>query len=87
MSESSEYPEIVANDGSYLGSKKSQAIKAKKVKDDFDRAWELQATLLKDSVVKLYKDKTVIGVQWQSYIDWDDSRLAAPRRIKRSLNG
>ncbi|MGL6340614.1 MAG: hypothetical protein ACRC80_15930, partial [Waterburya sp.] len=77
---------VVPNDGSYLGAKKSQAIKAKKVKEDFDEAWDSQTNLLKNNTVKLYKDKTAIGVQWQSYVDWDNSKLANPRRLKRSLN-
>lgn len=77
---------VVPNDGSYLGSKKSQAIKAKKIQQDFDKAWDSQRSLLKDNSVKLYKDKANIGVQWQSYIDWDDSKLIKPRRIKRTLN-
>ncbi len=77
---------IVPNDGSYLGAKKSQAIKAKKIKEDFDKAWNNQKQLLKDNTVKLYKDKANIGIQWQSYIDWDNSTLIKPNRIKRTLN-
>lgn len=77
---------VVPNDGSYLGAKKGKALKDKKVKADFEQAWESQKGLLKSNSIKLYKDKTAIGVQWQSYIDWDDSRLITPRRIKRTLN-
>jgi hypothetical protein len=77
---------IIPNDGSYLGAKKSQAIKAKKVQDDFNTAWENQKKLLKSNTVRLYKDKNAIGIQWQSYIDWDNSKLINPRRIKRTLN-
>lgn len=77
---------VVPNDGSYLGARKGKALKDKKVKEDFDKAWIAQRTLLKNSAVKLYKDKAAIGVQWQSYIDWNDSKLIEPRRIKRTLN-
>jgi hypothetical protein len=77
---------IIPNDGSYLGAKKSQAIKAKKVQDDFNTAWDNQKKLLKSNTVRLYKDKNAIGIQWQSYIDWDNSKLIESRRVKRSLN-
>ncbi len=77
---------VVPNDGSYLGAKKSQALRDKKIKEDFDKAWKSQKELLKDNLVKLYKDKANIGVQWQSYIDWNDSKLIEPNRIKRTLN-
>ena len=77
---------VVPNDGSYLGTKKSQALKAKKIQAEFEKAREAQKGLLKSNAVKLYKDKTAIGAQWQSYIDWDDSKLIKPRRIKRTLN-
>ena len=77
---------IVPNDGSYLGAKKSQAIKALKITEDFEKAWEHQKRLLKKNTVKLYKDKAAIGVQCQSYIDWDDSKLIEHHRVKRTLN-
>ncbi len=77
---------VVSNDGSYLGSKKSQAIKAKKIQEDFDKAWESQKSLLKNCSVKLFKNTSGIDIRWQSYIDWDDSRLIKPRRAKKSLN-
>lgn len=77
---------VVPNDGSYLGAKKSQALRERKIKEEFENAWDSQYKLLKDNTVKLYKDKANIGVQWQSYIDWDDKPLVKPRRIKRSLN-
>jgi hypothetical protein len=77
---------IVPNDGSYLGAKAGKALRDKKVAKEFSQAWISQKSLLKDSLVKLYKDKANIGVQWQSYIDWDDSKLIEPRRVKRSLN-
>lgn len=31
---------VVPNDGSYLGAKKGKALKDKKVKADFEQAWE-----------------------------------------------
>ena len=77
---------VVPNDGSYLGAKAGKALKDKKVREQFEQAWLSQKALLKDSLVKLYKDKANIGVQWQSHIDWDNSKLIEPRRIKRSLN-
>ena len=77
---------VVPNDGSYLGAKAGKALRDKKVKENFDKAWLSQRTLLKNSLVKLYKDKANIGVQWQSHIDWNGSKLIKPRRIKRSLN-
>ncbi|NJR47677.1 MAG: hypothetical protein HC775_19210 [Hyellaceae cyanobacterium CSU_1_1] len=77
---------ITPNDGSYLGAKKSQAIKAKKIQQDFEIAWENQRGLLKKNTVKLYKDKSAIGIQWQSYIDWDNTKLIEPKRVKRTLN-
>ncbi|MGF1591316.1 MAG: hypothetical protein ACFCU7_19135 [Pleurocapsa sp.] len=49
---------VIPNDGSYLGAKKSQALRDKKVKEDFEQAWESQKSLLKKNTVKLYKDKT-----------------------------
>lgn len=77
---------VVPNDGSYLGAKKAQALRKEKIDLEFIKAWESQKDLLKDSTVKLYKDKANIGVQWQSFIDWDEKPLVKPRRIKRSLN-
>ncbi len=77
---------VVPNDGSYLGAKKSQALKEQKIKEEFDNAWSSQNKLLKDNTVKLYKDKANIGVQWQSYVSWDDKPLIEPMRVKRSLN-
>ena len=77
---------VVPNDGSYLGAKAGKALRDKKVREQFEQAWLSQRALLKDSLVKLYKDKANIGVQWQSHIDWDNSKLIEPRRIKRSLN-
>ena len=77
---------VVPNDGSYLGAKAGKALKEKKVQQEFEKAWEFQSKLLKDNTVKLYKDKANIGVQWQSFVDWDDTPLVAKRRIKRSLN-
>ncbi|MBW4536839.1 MAG: hypothetical protein KME09_23180 [Pleurocapsa minor HA4230-MV1] len=77
---------VVPNDGSYLGAKKGKALKDKKIQADFDTAWESQRKLLKNNTVKLYKDKTAIGVQWQSYVDWDNSKLIEPLRVKRTLN-
>jgi|GEM_PF-6390152 len=77
---------VVPNDGSYLGTKASKTLKEKQVKEQFQLAWKSQKALLKDNLVKLYKDKANVGVQWQSYIDWDDSKLIEPRRVKRSLN-
>ena len=77
---------VVPNDGSYLGAKAGKALKDKKVQEAFEQAWISQRTLLKDSLVKLYKDKANIGVQWQSHVDWDNSKLIKPRRIKRTLN-
>jgi hypothetical protein len=76
---------VVPNDGSYLGTRKAIAIRAKKVEEEFNAAWLAQKGLLKGNVIKLYKDKTSIGVQWQSYLDWDDSKLVEPNRVKRSL--
>ena len=76
----------VPNDGSYLGAKAGKALRDKKVQEAFEQAWNDQRRLLKDSTVKLYKDKANLGIQWQSYIDWNDSKLIKPRRIKRSLN-
>ena len=89
MSEKKTQPKnntIIPNDGSYLGAKKAQAIKAKKIQQEFINYWNSQKTLLKDSTVKLFKDKNSIGVQWQTYVDWDNTKLIKPRRIKRSLN-
>ena len=77
---------VVPNDGSYLGAKAGKALKDKQVAEAFEKAWISQRTLLKDSLVKLYKDKANIGVQWQSHVDWDNSKLIKPRRIKRTLN-
>ncbi len=77
---------IVANDGSYLGAKKGKALRDKKIIEDFQKAWKSQRQLLKDSLVKLYKDKSSIGLQWHTLVDWDDSTLVVPRRIKRALN-
>ena len=77
---------VVPNDGSYLGAKAGKALKDKKVQQEFEKAWESQSKLLKDNTVKLYKDKANIGVQWQSFVDWDNTPLVAKRRIKRSLN-
>ena len=86
MSEKKTPNGIVPDDGSYLGSKKGKALREKRVKEKFDRAWISQKKLLKDSLVKLYKDKQSIGLQWHTMVDWDDSTLIVPRRIKRSLN-
>ncbi|MDJ0690174.1 MAG: hypothetical protein QNJ41_16885 [Xenococcaceae cyanobacterium MO_188.B32] len=77
---------IVPDDGSYLGSKKGNALRAKKLKEDFARAWKSQKQLLKNSLVKLYRDRNSIAVRWNAMIDWDDSTLVTPRRIKRALN-
>lgn len=77
---------IVPDDGSYLGNKKGNTLRAKKIKEDFDRAWESQKQLLKNSPIKLYKGQESIRLQWNTSVDWDDSTLANPKRIKRSLN-
>lgn len=77
---------IIPNDGTYIGSKKGKALREQKLKEEFDKAWESQKVLLKESQVKLYKDKTTISLQWQSYTDYDGSTLAKPNRIKKSLN-
>ena len=77
---------IVPDDGSYLGAKKGKALREKQVKEKFDRAWKTQRQVLKDCLVKLYKDKSSIGVQWHTLVSWDNSTLTAPRRIKRGLN-
>lgn len=77
---------VVPHDGTYLGAKKGKQLKQAEIKAKFDESWELQAKLLKNSSVKLYKDKSAIGVQWQSFVDWDDSILTTPRRLKRGLN-
>ena len=77
---------IVPDDGSYLGSKKGEALRAKKLKEEFDRAWKNQKQLLKNSLVKLYRDRNSIAVRWHTMLDWDDSTLITPRRIKRALN-
>jgi hypothetical protein len=61
-------------------------IRQEKIKSDFDKAWKAQKVILKDSQVKLYKDKGTISLQWQSYTNWDDSPLATPERRVRSLN-
>ncbi len=52
MSEKKTQPKnntIIPNDGSYLGAKKAQAIKAKKIQQEFIESWNSQKTLLKDS--------------------------------------
>ncbi|MGK7949195.1 MAG: hypothetical protein AB4368_10435 [Xenococcaceae cyanobacterium] len=77
---------IIPDDGSYLGSIKGKALREKQAKEKFDRAWKSQKQLLKDSLVKLYKDKNSIGLQWHTMLNWDDSLLPSPRRIKRALN-
>ena len=77
---------IIPNDGSYLGSKKSKALRKKRIKEDFQKSWESQKIILKNCLVKLCKDRSAIGLQWYSMIDWDNSLLKTPRRIKRSLN-
>ena len=80
------YNSITPNDGSYLGSKKGKALREKRNTKKFNQAWLAQKDLLKDSLIKLYKDKNSIGLQWNSLIDWDDEILSVPRRIKRALN-
>jgi hypothetical protein len=77
---------IVPNDGTYLGAKKGKALREKRIKEEFDEMWNSQKTLLKDSQVKLYKDRTSIGLQWQSFIDYDNSFLAVPKRVRKALN-
>lgn len=77
---------VVANDGSYLGAKKSKAIRQERIKSDFDKAWKAQKVILKDSQVKLYREKTTIALRWQNYTDWDDSSLATPKRTRCPLN-
>ncbi len=77
---------IVADDGTYIGNKKGNALRAKKIKEEFNQAWKSQKQLLKHSLVKLYRDKHSIGLQWHTMVDWDDSTLLTPRRIKRALN-
>jgi hypothetical protein len=77
---------VVPHDGTYLGARKGKQLKQAEIKAKFDESWESQAQLLKNSSVKLYKDKSAIGVQWQCFVDWDDSTLATPRRLKRGLN-
>ncbi len=54
---------IVLDDGSYLGAKKGKALREKQVKEKFDQAWKTQRQVLKDCLVKLYKDKSSIGVE------------------------
>ena len=77
---------IVPDDGSYWGNKKGQALRDKQVREKFQQSWKSQKQLLKDSLVKLYRDKATIGLQWYTVLDWDDSTLTVPRRIKRALN-
>ena len=77
---------IVPDDGSYLGNKKGNVLRAKKIKEEFDRAWELQKQLLKNSSVKLYKGQESIRLQWNTMVDWDDSTLITPKRVKRALS-
>jgi hypothetical protein len=77
---------IIPDDGTYLGSKKGKALREQRLQEGFDKTWSSQKILLKDSQVKLYKDKASIGLQWQSYIGYDGSTLASPNRVKRSLN-
>ena len=86
LSKNRENNTVVPNDGSYLGAKAGKALKDKKIKEDFDRAWEGQKGLLKNNVVKLTKNTSSIDVRWQSFVDWNDSRLIEPRRVKKSLN-
>ena len=76
---------IVPDDGTYLGAKKGNTLRAKKVKEEFDRAWKSQKQLLKNSSVKLFKETTTISVRWHTMVDWDDSTLTNPRRIRRGL--
>ena len=78
--------DIVPNDGTYLGSQKGKSLREKQLKEKFDQAWKSQKQLLKDSLVKLYRDKNSIGLQWHTMSSWDDSLLSSPRRIKRALN-
>ncbi|MDJ0635354.1 MAG: hypothetical protein QNJ34_19335 [Xenococcaceae cyanobacterium MO_188.B29] len=77
---------IVPDDGTYLGAKKGKALREAKIREQFDLAWKSQKTLLRNSLVKLYKDKASLGLQWSTMLDWDDSLLPSPRRIKRGLN-
>jgi hypothetical protein len=76
---------ITPNDGSFLGAKKSQSKRDAKIKADFDKAWKSQKDILKNSLVKLYKDKNSLSVQWTTLIHWDDSLITTPNRVKRSL--
>ncbi|AFZ36674.1 hypothetical protein Sta7437_3166 [Stanieria cyanosphaera PCC 7437] len=76
---------IIPDDGTYIGSKKGKALREQRLKEEFDKTWESQKVLLRDSQVKLYKDKATISLQWQSYIDYDGSILAIPKRRLKSL--
>jgi hypothetical protein len=76
---------IVPNDGSFLGTQKAIAKRNAKVKEEFDKAWKSQKDILKNSLVKLYKDKNSLGVQWTSMHHWDDTLISTPNRVKRSL--
>lgn len=77
---------VIPYDGTYIGAKKGKELSDKKIQADFDKAWKAQRTTLKESQVKLYKDKGTIGLQWQSFIAFDGSKLVEGERIKRSLN-
>ena len=78
--------DIVPDDGTYIGNKKGNALRAKKVKENFDKAWKSQKQLLKTSVVKLFKETNSLSVRWYTLVDWDDSILTTPRRIRRGLS-
>lgn len=86
LSKKQENNTVVPNDGSYLGAKAGKALRDKKIKQEFDEAWKAQKVTLKDSTVKLAKNTSSIDLRWQSYIDWNDSRLIEPNRVKKSLN-
>jgi hypothetical protein len=77
---------IIPNDGTYIGAKKGKALRERKLKEEFDKAWKSQKALLNNSQVKLYKDKTTIILQWQSITDYNDSILVKPKRLIKSLN-
>jgi DNA polymerase II small subunit/DNA polymerase delta subunit B len=86
MNEKNKHPNdgIIPDDGTYIGSKKGKALREQRLKEEFNKAWESQKILLKDSQVKLYKDKANIGLQWQSYVNYDGFISAIPNRIKKS---
>lgn len=76
---------ITPNDGSFLGAKKASNKRDAKIKAEFDKTWQAQKEILKNCLVKLYKDKNSLGVQWTTLIHWDDSLITTPSRVKRSL--